>query len=106
MKVQLIYITTGSMEEAQKIAAVLVKERLAACANIIENIRSIYVWKNEFHNEKEALLLAKTIKNRVPELIKRVREIHSYECPCIVSLPITDGFPPFLDWVASGVDAG
>ena len=106
MGTQLIYITVGNTDEALKIASVLVKERLAACANIIENVRSVYVWNDEFHDEKEALLLAKTVENRVPELIRRVREIHSYECPCIVSLPITQGNTPFLDWVASGVDAG
>lgn len=105
MGTQLIYITVENAGEARKIATVLVKERLAACANIIESIRSVYIWNGEFHDEKETLLLAKTVENLVPEVIRRVREIHSYECPCIVSLEIEDGYPPFLDWVASGVDA-
>ena len=106
MKIQLVYITTKNREEAQHIATVLVGERLAACANIVESIRSIYRWKGETHNDPEALLLVKTREDRVADLIKRARELHSYECPCIVSLPISDGFAPFLNWVAEEVAAG
>jgi len=99
MKINLIYITTGSLDEARTIGKELVSHRLAACANIIDNINSIYWWDGEIQDDREVILLAKTKESLVPELIEKVKSLHSYECPCIVSLPILDGNKPFLDWV-------
>ncbi len=99
MKINLIYITTGSLDEARNIGKELVSHRLAACANIIDNINSIYWWDGEIQDDREVILLAKTKESLVPELIEKVKSLHSYECPCIVSLPILDGNKPFLDWV-------
>ena len=99
MKINLIYITTGSLDEARTIGKELVSHRLAACANIIDNINSIYWWDGAIQDDREVILLAKTKESLVPELIEKVKSLHSYECPCIVSLPILDGNKPFLDWV-------
>ena len=99
METNLIYITAGSLDEARAIGKELVSHRLAACANIIDNINSIYWWDGEIQDAREVILLAKTKQSLVPELIERVKSLHSYECPCIVSLPILDGNKPFLDWV-------
>jgi len=99
METNLIYITAGSLDEARAIGKELVSHRLAACANIIDNINSIYWWDGEIQDDREVILLAKTKQSLVPELIERVKSLHSYECPCIVSLPILDGNKPFLDWV-------
>ncbi len=95
----LIYITTGSAEEARTIGKKLVEERLAASVNIFSNIQSIYWWGGRIREEPEAVLIAKTKKVLVPELIEKVKAMHSYELPCILSLPIADGHGPFLDWI-------
>lgn len=100
MEINLIYITVGTLEEAKTIGKELVSNRLAACANIIDNMNSIYWWEGEIQDDREVILIAKTKKSLVPELIEKVKSMHSYDCPCIVSLPILDGNPPFLDWVA------
>ncbi len=100
MKANLIYITAGSMDEARAIAKGLVSNRLAACANIIDNMNSLYWWNGEVQDDREVILIAKTVESLVPELIDKVKSMHSYECPCIVSLPIIDGNPAFLEWIA------
>ena len=99
MSVNLIYITAGSMEEARTIGNKLVSDRLAACVNIIDNVSSMYWWEGEIQDDKEVILIAKTKESLVPELVEKVRSMHSYSCPCIVSLPILNGNRAFLDWV-------
>ena len=99
MAVNLIYITTSTLDEARAIGKELVSSRLAACANIIADINSIYWWDGKIQDDREVLLIAKTKESLVRELIEKVRSMHSYECPCIVSLPILDGNKPFLDWI-------
>ena len=101
MKATLIYITAGTKDEARTIGKALVSNRLAACANIIDNMNSLYWWNGEIQDEREVIIVAKTKASLVPELIDKVKSIHSYECPCIVSLPILDGNPAFLDWIAA-----
>ncbi len=99
MKTNIIYITAGSMDEARVIGRELVSTRLAACVNIIDGITSLYWWEGEIQEDREVTIIAKTKESLVPELIERVKSIHSYDCPCIVSLPIEDGNKPFLDWI-------
>lgn len=99
MNVNLIYITAGSVEEARTIGNKLVSDRLAACVNIIDNVSSMYWWEGEIQDDKEVILIAKTKESLVPELVEKVRSMHSYSCPCIVSLPILNGNRAFLDWV-------
>jgi periplasmic divalent cation tolerance protein len=100
MKTNLIYITAGSMDEARTIGKALVSNRLAACANIIDNMNSLYWWNGEIQEDREVILIAKTRESLVPKVIEKVKSMHSYECPCIVSLPITAGNPAFLEWIA------
>jgi len=99
MKTNIIYITAGSMDEARVIGRELVSTRLAACVNIIDGITSLYWWEGEIQEDREVTIIAKTKESLVPELIERVKSIHSYDCPCVVSLPIEDGNKPFLDWI-------
>lgn len=100
MTINLIYITVGSLDEARSIGKELVSSRLVACVNIIDNVSSMYWWESEIQDDKEVILIAKTKETLVHELIEKVKSMHSYSCPCIVSLPILDGNRPFLDWVA------
>ena len=99
MTVHFIYMTAASKAEARKIGKALVESRLAACVNILDNMQSIYRWKEKIQEDSEVVLIAKTTEARVPRLIDKVKSLHSYDCPCIVSLPVIDGYPPFLDWI-------
>jgi len=101
MAVNFLYITAGSAKEAREIARLLIKERLVACANIIDRIRSLYWWDGEVKDEAEAVLIVKTTADRVEAVVARVKALHSYDCPCVVALPIEGGNPDFLDWIAS-----
>jgi len=103
MAVNFVYMTAGSKAEAQKIGNALVEGRLAACVNILDNMQSIYRWNERIQQDTEVVLIAKTTDNLVSALIDQVKSLHSYDCPCIVSLPISNGYPPFLDWVHAEV---
>ena len=103
MEINMIYITAGSKDEAVMIGKALINARLAACVNIIENMYSMYIWDGILQDANEIILIAKTTKERVPDLIEKVNALHSYKCPCIVSLPVSDGNPAFLKWVADEV---
>jgi len=95
---KLIYITASDRKEAKRIAEVLVKERLVACANFFP-VESVYCWKGKVKNNKEIAIFVKTKNKLVNRVIKRVKEIHSYEVPCIISLSIEKGHPKFLKWI-------
>jgi periplasmic divalent cation tolerance protein len=96
----MVYITAGSAGEGRAIGKRLVSERLVACVNMVENMHSMYWWKGAVQEEREVILIAKTKAALIPRLIDEVKSMHSYECPCIVSLPILEGHRPFLDWIA------
>ena len=99
MKINFVYIVFGNMDEARSVGKELVSKRLAACVNIIDNMSSMYWWENEIQDDTEIVLIAKTKEELVPDLIAKVKSMHSYECPCIASFPIADGNKAFLDWV-------
>jgi periplasmic divalent cation tolerance protein len=94
-----IYITTASLTQARAIGKELVKSRLAAGVNILDNMNSLYWWKGKIRDEREAVLIAKTRRTLFRALIKKVKALHSYTCPCIVALPIIEGNPDFLNWI-------
>lgn len=95
----LVYVTTSSCEEAEKIARAVVGERLAACANILGRIRAIYHWRGRVEYGDEWALLLKTQNARWKALEKRIRSLHSYEVPCIVAMPAVKGCSAFLRWI-------
>ena len=94
-----VFVTCGSEEEGLKIANALVEGRLAACVNLISPIRSIYRWEGKIWDEKEWLLVIKTQKERFGELEEKVRSLHSYSVPEIISLPILEGSSSYLNWI-------
>ena len=94
-----VFVTSGSEEEALKIAHALVGERLAACVNLVSPIRSIYRWEGKICDEKEWLLVMKTHMGRFDALEKRVKALHSYSVPEIIALPIVTGSPSYLNWL-------
>jgi periplasmic divalent cation tolerance protein len=103
MKTNFIYMTTKDKAEARDIGRYLVESRLAACVNILDRMNAMYIWQGEFQDDQEAVMIAKTTQDKVPDLIEAVKARHSYEVPCIVALPITDGSPEFLQWIAGEV---
>jgi periplasmic divalent cation tolerance protein len=98
-----LFCTTGSQEEALKIADHLVEARLAACVNIIPSVQSVYRWKNEISRDTEFLMVIKTAAARVSEIEKAVRSLHSYETPELISFNITYGLPEYLKWLEDSV---
>ena len=100
MSKTMVYITAASEEEAAKIGRMLVEERLAACANLLGRIGSIYWWEGKLQEDEEAALIVKTTEALVHRVIERVKQAHSYSCPCVVALPINGGNPEFLEWIA------
>jgi periplasmic divalent cation tolerance protein len=100
MSVSLCYVTAGSRQEALVIGRTVVEERLAACANVVDGATSIYWWQGTLEQAGEAVLILKTRAELVERLSARIRQLHSYECPCVVALPIAAGNPQYLDWIA------
>ena len=94
-----VFITASSEDEAAKIGRPLVEAHLAGCVNIIKDIRSIYRWEENVEDEKEVLMIAKTRKDLFQELLKKVKELHSYTVPEIIALPIVEGSEDYLKWL-------
>jgi periplasmic divalent cation tolerance protein len=101
MEISFFYITAKNIAEAQSIGRKLVEERMAACVNIISPLLSIYRWEGKICEENEVALIVKTIKTSAGALIQRIKELHSYTCPCIVELPVLSGNPDYLQWIAT-----
>ena len=98
-----VYTTLPKKEEAIKISKVLVKEKLIACCNILENMTSIYEWKGEICEENEISLIMKTAEEKIKPLEKKILELHPYECPAILHIPIESGYKGFLNWIQGQV---
>lgn len=97
--VVIVMVTAASQDEADKIADQVVRSRLAACASTIPTVRSTYWWEGKVMNDQEALLLIKTTSDKFKSLEEAIRKIHSYKVPEIMTIPVSNGFPPYLEWV-------
>lgn len=98
-KIAIIYTTCRDKSEAKKIARVLMREKLIACVNILGEAYSIYFWNGKIREEKEVTVLFKTKKILETKAMKRIKEIHSYKCPCIISLHVAAVDAKYLRWV-------
>tara|TARA_X000000950_G_C13802510_1_gene614133 strand:+ start:327 stop:662 length:336 start_codon:yes stop_codon:yes gene_type:complete len=94
-----VYVTASCEEEAVRLARVMVEERLAACANVLGSVRSIYRWEGELRDEQEVAFILKTTDDRFGALEERLHMLHSYASPCILSLSATGGAEAFMKWV-------
>jgi periplasmic divalent cation tolerance protein len=103
MDIRFVYMTAGSLAEARTIGRQLVESGLAACVNILPGMQSIYRWEGKIEEATEVVMIAKTTAPRVPALSAKVRSLHSYDCPCVVSLKVEEGYQPFLDWIGANV---
>jgi len=98
-----IFITTGTDEEAHEVAGALLKNRHAACVNILPKISSIFWWHDKLDSAQESLLIVKSKASLLSEIVRLVKEVHTYETPEIVALPIIGGNPDYLDWIGKEV---
>jgi periplasmic divalent cation tolerance protein len=99
-------VTCPSGSEAETMARQLLEEHLVACVNIAGRIRSLFHWKGEIARESESLLLMKTRGELFDDLCRRVRELHPYEVPEVVAVPISVGNPAYLEWVRESTSRG
>lgn len=99
--IRLVYITTGNKAEARSIGKALVEERLAACINIIDGMESMYRWEGQIESGNETILIAKTTYGNLEQLTGKVKELHSYDCPCIITMTVTEqeGNEEYLNWL-------
>lgn len=100
---RVVLITASGNREAERLSRALVERKLAACVNIVPRVRSRYWWKGKIETAGEALLIVKTQKRLVPELIRAVRKLHSYTVPEVISLAVEGGNPDYLSWIADSV---
>lgn len=99
----IVYMTASDRDEALRIGRALVDERLAACVNVLGEITSIYRWEDALQQDCEVAFIAKTVEDKVAALTERVNELHSYDCPCVVAVPISAGAPAFLSWLQTEI---
>lgn len=99
MQPLIVLTTAGSADEAARLASGLVERRLAACVNIVPQIRSIYRWQEELHDDVEWLLIIKTTAERFDTIRGAIKELHSYVLPECIAVPITTGSKEYLDWL-------
>jgi periplasmic divalent cation tolerance protein len=97
----LVYVTAASKREAERIALTAVNEGLAACANVLGPIRSVFRWQGKIERAREVALILKTRRSRVAALTRRVKAMHSYSVPCVVALPMLGGNPDYFAWISA-----
>jgi periplasmic divalent cation tolerance protein len=95
----IVFMTAASREEADKIADLLVEKRLAACVQIISDIKSVYWWEGKICRDDEVFFIAKTTKQLFPDLTEEVKKLHSYKVPEIVFVPIQVGSKEYMEWI-------
>ncbi len=98
-----VLTTAPNAEVAERIGETLVQERLAACANVVPGVRSIFRWKGAISRESEVLMILKTTTESLAALSRRVVELHPYEVPEVIALDVRTGHEPYLDWVRAEV---
>lgn len=102
MSEYVLVLCTTAHGEADKIARIVVEEKLAACVNIAP-VKSCYVWEGEFTQDREELMIIKTTLEMVEQLSKRLLQLHSYKVPEIIVIPIREGQQPYLQWISESV---
>src|SRR5947209_16879597 len=101
-----VYVTAADRGEAERIGRAAVEERLAACANILPGMRSIYRWEGAVHDAAETVLILKTTRERLDALTSRVTALHSYEVPCVAAFQVAPGNPAYFAWIAAETAEG
>lgn len=98
-----VFMTVSDEKEATKIIHSLLKDRLIACANIVGPVASLFWWKGKIDKANEFLVIMKSRKNLFKQLSERVKELHSYEVPEVIALPVIEGLPSYLNWLGTSL---
>ena len=98
-----ILVTCSNQREAKRIAQHLVKQRLVACVNIVDNIKSIFWWQKRIDSAREVLLIAKSKKSLMQKVIRQVKSLHSYQVPEVIALPIVAGNQDYIHWINESI---
>ncbi|RBY94446.1 divalent-cation tolerance protein CutA [Blastococcus sp. TBT05-19] len=96
-----VVVTAGDLEWLAGFTRTLVEERLAACGHHLSPVRSVYRWDGAVHDEPEARVALHTRRSLVPEIVARTADLHPYDVPCVIALPLVGGNPDYLRWVAA-----
>ncbi len=99
MRGYFVVLITCPVEKGEEIAQLIIKDRLGACVNVVQEVSSIYWWKGKIERDRESLLVVKTSAERLSELTERVKEVHPYTVPEIIALPIIAGNEDYLEWI-------
>jgi periplasmic divalent cation tolerance protein len=99
-----VLVTASGKEEAKKIAKRLLDERKAACVNIIDGVSSLFIWQGRQEEEQESLLIIKSGASLLPQIVETVKQVHSYDVPEIIALPVMGGNEDYLEWIDSGIE--
>jgi len=99
--VAIIYSTFSDIRDARRVAKTLVEEQLVACVNIIPKVESYYKWKGKVENEKEIIIISKTVDKNVKKTLKRIKTLHPYDLPDIIVIPIVGGNKEYLDYISN-----
>ncbi len=102
MEYRVVFIT-APVDKGEEIARYLVENRLATCVNVVQKVKSIYWWQGRIEEDAEALLIVKTSAEKMEELIARVKEVHPYTVPEIISMKIEEGNPDYLRWIGESL---
>ncbi len=95
----LLYVTAGSLKEAEALGKALLEKRLCACVNIFPEMRSFYWWEGQIEGAKEVVLVVKTTRALAEKAREEIVKRHSYSCPCVLEIPVSGGHKPFLEWL-------
>ncbi len=98
-----LFITTATTEEAQRISRVLLEQRKVACVNIVPGVSSFFWWQDKIDSAQESLLIVKTKASQLTELVRLVKKLHSYDVPEIIAMPIVGGNQDYLEWINNEV---
>lgn len=104
--VRIVFVTGPERQSLEAIGRSLVEERLAACVNVFSGVSSVYRWEGDVQTDSEAVAMIKTTEDRVPDLRKRIADLHPYEVPEFLAVEVTGGSPAYLNWVRESVRMG
>lgn len=99
----IVFVTVPGLREGSRISKAILTSRLAACVNVIPGVQSIYKWKGKIVQEKEAMLVLKTTRLRYRKLEQKIKELHPYEVPEVIAIPLICGSPQYVEWVTREV---
>lgn len=102
-RIFIVYITAAHLTDATTISDHIVAEKLVACTNIIDNMKSCYFWEGKKEGSSEVVLICKTVENKLPELEKCIKRLHAYDCPCFVAWPVEYVSEDYAQWVRESV---